>query len=103
MLDTGSVSLIAPSLVAPAGLRWGEYSTTEVIAGVTARREERIVYRQTGLYVGGGFVRIEALAASSMVERSYASPDGVLGGDALTHGRVTIDVRAGEFSISGAR
>ena len=103
LLDTGSVSLIAASLVAPAGLRWGEYSTVDVIGGVTVRREDRIVYRRTGFYVGGKFVRIEALAASSMSERVYASPDGVLGGDALTHGRVTIDLRAGEFSISGAR
>ncbi len=103
LLDTGSESRIAPSLVAPAGLRWGEYSTIDVIGGVTTRREDRIVYRQTGMYVGGEFVRIEALTARSMSETAYASPDGVLGGDALTHGRVTIDLRAGELSISGAR
>jgi predicted aspartyl protease len=103
LLDTGAVSLIAPSLVAPAGLRWGEYSTADVMGGVTVRRENRTIYRRAGLYVGGEFVRIGALAARSMSESAYASPDGVLGGDALTHGRVTIDFRAGELSISGAR
>jgi hypothetical protein len=43
------------------------------------------------------------LVAGRIAERVYGSPDGILGGDALTGGRVVIDFRAGEFSISGAR
>jgi hypothetical protein len=60
VLDTGSPSHIAPSLVAAAGLRWPQASSAEVIAGASVRRQDRTVYRQTGLYVGGEFVRIEA-------------------------------------------
>jgi Aspartyl protease len=99
-LDTAkSRSVIAPALAAAAGFRYGRVEAMLLTGAGGTRRVEATLYAGALLHVGGTRVRFHELVAHPLREPI----DGVLGGDALTRGRVVIDFQAGEFSVSGAR
>jgi hypothetical protein len=104
-LDTAtSRSIIAQALAGAAGFRGGRYEEILMAGAGGTRRVQGTTYAGAVLYVGGERVRFgELLARPLRASPSLGHIDGILGSDALTSGRMVIDSRAGEFSISGAR
>jgi hypothetical protein len=104
VLDTGMTqSYIARGLAAEAGLREGRVGPIMIYAFGGERTVQGAVHDDAVLYVGGARLVLRTFQSLPPLTRPYGPDDGVLGTDALAHGRIVIDFASGEFSIASSR
>jgi predicted aspartyl protease len=100
-LDTGaSRSSLASPLAGAAGLRPGTTRSSMVMAAGSSRRMDITVHPEAAIHVGGARIRLDELQSAAPRSTGYAIRDGVLGADALVEGRIVMDFRGGEFSVT---
>jgi predicted aspartyl protease len=104
VLDTGAAqSYIARGLAAEAGLGEGRVGPIMIYAFGGERTVQGAVHDDAVLYVGGARLVLRTFQSRPPVTRPYGPEDGMLGADALAHGRIVIDFASGEFSIASSR
>ena len=104
VLDTGTTrSYISRDLATAAGLAGGRVGPIAISALGGDGTVQGAVHDNAVLYVGGARLILRPFWAQPPRSWPYGPGDGMLGADALAHGRIVIDFASGEFSIASSR